>query len=168
MNGVSKDRRFGVCLKLLEGKPTIQLPLPLPYKQDLLIPSKTWEMNFILLLLKWQIVYMHKWMFFIFIYQGRKTFPWDQQQFGGKFFTCDLVIEKATAGCVKTHCIDGITCKLWRCPRSYWWHWHVMICSVNLPIQIRNETPELKRGVAKAVFDLYDVVTHDLLPSNLR
>lgn len=43
-----------------------------------------------------------------------------------------------------------------------------MICSVNLPIQIRNETPELKRGVAKAVFDLYDVVTHDLLPPNLR
>ncbi|XP_068634434.1 callose synthase 10 [Aristolochia californica] len=33
---------------------------------------------------------------------------------------------------------------------------------------IRNETPELARGVAKAVFDLYDVVTHDLLSSNLR
>ncbi|XP_077236924.1 glucan synthase-like 8 [Tasmannia lanceolata] len=33
---------------------------------------------------------------------------------------------------------------------------------------IRNETPELARGVAKAVYDLYDVVTHDLLSSNLR
>ncbi|KAH0461335.1 hypothetical protein IEQ34_008910 [Dendrobium chrysotoxum] len=31
----------------------------------------------------------------------------------------------------------------------------------------RNETPELARGAAKAVYDLYDVVTHDFLTSNL-
>uniref|UniRef100_A0A2P2MBL0 1,3-beta-glucan synthase n=1 Tax=Rhizophora mucronata TaxID=61149 RepID=A0A2P2MBL0_RHIMU len=33
---------------------------------------------------------------------------------------------------------------------------------------IRNETPELAKGAAKAVFDLYEVVTHDLLSSDLR
>ncbi|KAG5537092.1 hypothetical protein RHGRI_024510 [Rhododendron griersonianum] len=32
----------------------------------------------------------------------------------------------------------------------------------------RNETPELARGAAKAVYDLYEVVTHDLLSSDLR
>lgn len=32
----------------------------------------------------------------------------------------------------------------------------------------RNETPELLRGAAKAVYDLYEVVTHDLLSSDLR
>lgn len=32
----------------------------------------------------------------------------------------------------------------------------------------RNETPELARGAAKAVFELYEVVTHDLLSSDLR
>ncbi|XP_020675367.1 callose synthase 10 isoform X2 [Dendrobium catenatum] len=31
----------------------------------------------------------------------------------------------------------------------------------------RNETPELARGAAKAVYDLYDVVTHDFLTPNL-
>ncbi|XP_058086685.1 callose synthase 10 isoform X2 [Magnolia sinica] len=33
---------------------------------------------------------------------------------------------------------------------------------------VRNETSELARGVAKAVFDLYEVVTHDFLSPNLR
>nr|XP_016453232.1 PREDICTED: callose synthase 10-like [Nicotiana tabacum] len=33
---------------------------------------------------------------------------------------------------------------------------------------IRNETPELSRGAAKALYDLYEVVTHDLLSSDLR
>ncbi|XP_006351455.1 callose synthase 10 [Solanum tuberosum] len=33
---------------------------------------------------------------------------------------------------------------------------------------IRNETPELSKGAAKAMYDLYDVVTHDLLSSDLR
>ncbi|KAJ6805753.1 callose synthase 10-like [Iris pallida] len=33
---------------------------------------------------------------------------------------------------------------------------------------IRNETPELARGASKAVFELYDVITHELLTSNLR
>ncbi|XP_043723776.1 callose synthase 10 isoform X2 [Telopea speciosissima] len=32
----------------------------------------------------------------------------------------------------------------------------------------RNETPELARGAAKAVYDLYEVVTHDLLSPDLR
>lgn len=32
----------------------------------------------------------------------------------------------------------------------------------------RNETPVLARGAAKAVYDLYEVVTHDLLSSDLR
>lgn len=34
--------------------------------------------------------------------------------------------------------------------------------------QIRNKTPDLARGAAKAVLDLYEVVTHDLLSSDLR
>lgn len=33
---------------------------------------------------------------------------------------------------------------------------------------IRNETPDLAKGAAKALFDLYEVVTHDLLSSDLR
>nr|DAD30693.1 TPA_asm: hypothetical protein HUJ06_009544 [Nelumbo nucifera] len=33
---------------------------------------------------------------------------------------------------------------------------------------IRNETPELSRGAAKAVYDVYEVVTHELLSSDLR
>ncbi|XP_009791092.1 callose synthase 10 isoform X2 [Nicotiana tabacum] len=33
---------------------------------------------------------------------------------------------------------------------------------------IRNETPELSKGAAKAMYDLYEVVTHDLLSSDLR
>ncbi|GKV00612.1 hypothetical protein SLEP1_g13279 [Rubroshorea leprosula] len=33
---------------------------------------------------------------------------------------------------------------------------------------IRNETPDLVRGAAKAVYDLYEVVTHDLLSPDLR
>ncbi|XP_072977021.1 callose synthase 10 isoform X1 [Typha angustifolia] len=33
---------------------------------------------------------------------------------------------------------------------------------------IRNETPELAKGVSKAIYDVYDVVTHDLLTSQLR
>ncbi|KAK6920584.1 Glycosyl transferase, family 48 [Dillenia turbinata] len=33
---------------------------------------------------------------------------------------------------------------------------------------IRNETPDLAKGAAKAVYDFYDVVTHDLLSSDLR
>lgn len=37
-----------------------------------------------------------------------------------------------------------------------------------VPLQIRNETPELSRGAAKALYDLYEVVTHDLLSSDLR
>ncbi|KAF5206729.1 Callose synthase [Thalictrum thalictroides] len=32
----------------------------------------------------------------------------------------------------------------------------------------RNETPELARGAAKAVYELYEVVTHELLSSDLR
>ncbi|XP_048137131.1 callose synthase 10 isoform X2 [Rhodamnia argentea] len=32
----------------------------------------------------------------------------------------------------------------------------------------RNETPELANGAAKAIYDLYEVVTHDLLSSDLR
>ncbi|XP_056174937.1 callose synthase 10 [Syzygium oleosum] len=32
----------------------------------------------------------------------------------------------------------------------------------------RNETPELARGAAKAIYELYEVVTHDLLSSDLR
>lgn len=34
--------------------------------------------------------------------------------------------------------------------------------------QIRNETPDLAKGAAKALFQLYEVVTHDLLSSDLR
>ncbi|CAK7336614.1 unnamed protein product [Dovyalis caffra] len=34
--------------------------------------------------------------------------------------------------------------------------------------QIRNETPELAKGAAKAVYDVYEAVTHDLLSSDLR
>ncbi|CAM8922119.1 unnamed protein product [Rhodiola kirilowii] len=33
---------------------------------------------------------------------------------------------------------------------------------------IRNETPDLAKGVAKSVYDFYDVVTHDLLSNDLR
>ncbi|XP_024025005.1 callose synthase 10 isoform X1 [Morus notabilis] len=33
---------------------------------------------------------------------------------------------------------------------------------------LRNEDPELAKGAAKALFDLYEVVTHDLLSSDLR
>ncbi|CAI9112991.1 OLC1v1013507C1 [Oldenlandia corymbosa var. corymbosa] len=33
---------------------------------------------------------------------------------------------------------------------------------------IRNETPELAKGAAKAIFDLYEVVTHELLSTDLR
>ncbi|CAA6653832.1 unnamed protein product [Spirodela intermedia] len=33
---------------------------------------------------------------------------------------------------------------------------------------VRNESPDLARGVPKAVFDLYDVITHELLTANLR
>lgn len=33
--------------------------------------------------------------------------------------------------------------------------------------QIRND-PELAKGAAKAVYELYDVVTHDLVSSDLR
>lgn len=41
--------------------------------------------------------------------------------------------------------------------------------SINFKMcQIRNETPELAKGAAKAVYDLYEVVTHDLLSSDLR
>ncbi|KAF7135954.1 hypothetical protein RHSIM_Rhsim08G0183600 [Rhododendron simsii] len=41
--------------------------------------------------------------------------------------------------------------------------------SINLlTVATRNETPELARGAAKAVYDLYEVVTHDLLSSDLR
>ncbi|KAF3620081.1 hypothetical protein FXO38_29686 [Capsicum annuum] len=34
--------------------------------------------------------------------------------------------------------------------------------------QIRNETPELSKGAAKAMYDLYEVVSDDLLSSDLR
>lgn len=34
--------------------------------------------------------------------------------------------------------------------------------------QIRNETPDLAKGAAKAMFDFYEVVTHDLLSHDLR
>lgn len=37
-----------------------------------------------------------------------------------------------------------------------------------LPFQTRNETPELAKGATKALFDFYDVVTHELLSSDLR
>uniref|UniRef100_A0A7N0RAG3 1,3-beta-glucan synthase n=1 Tax=Kalanchoe fedtschenkoi TaxID=63787 RepID=A0A7N0RAG3_KALFE len=33
---------------------------------------------------------------------------------------------------------------------------------------IRNETPDLAKGVAKSIFDFYEVVTHDLLSDDLR
>lgn len=33
---------------------------------------------------------------------------------------------------------------------------------------IRNESPELAKGAAKAIFELYEVVTHDLLSADLR
>lgn len=36
------------------------------------------------------------------------------------------------------------------------------------PVQIRDETPGRAVGVSKAVSELYDVITHDLLTSNLR
>lgn len=35
-------------------------------------------------------------------------------------------------------------------------------------LQVRNESPDLARGVPKAVFDLYDVITDELLTNNLR
>lgn len=35
-------------------------------------------------------------------------------------------------------------------------------------IQTRDPTPELTKGAAKAVYDFYDVVTHELLSSDLR
>ncbi|XP_038685506.1 callose synthase 10 isoform X2 [Tripterygium wilfordii] len=35
-------------------------------------------------------------------------------------------------------------------------------------LMIRNETPELAKGAAKAVYELYEVVTHDLLSTDLR
>ena len=35
-------------------------------------------------------------------------------------------------------------------------------------MQIRDETPELAIGASKAAHELYDVVTHDFLTSNLR
>lgn len=38
----------------------------------------------------------------------------------------------------------------------------------SLVSQIQNETPELANGAAKAVFAVYDAVTHDLLSSDLR
>lgn len=34
--------------------------------------------------------------------------------------------------------------------------------------QIWNETPERAKGAAQAVFELYEVVTHDLLSPDLR
>ncbi|XP_008788670.2 callose synthase 10 isoform X2 [Phoenix dactylifera] len=33
---------------------------------------------------------------------------------------------------------------------------------------IRNETPDLAKGASRAMYDLYDVITHDLLTPNLR
>ncbi|EFH57733.1 hypothetical protein ARALYDRAFT_482666 [Arabidopsis lyrata subsp. lyrata] len=35
-------------------------------------------------------------------------------------------------------------------------------------LKIRNETPDLAKGAAKAMFDFYEVVTHDLLSHDLR
>lgn len=35
-------------------------------------------------------------------------------------------------------------------------------------VQIRNETPELAKGAAKALFDLYEVVSDELLSTDLR
>lgn len=34
--------------------------------------------------------------------------------------------------------------------------------------QTQNESPELARGAAKAMYDLYEVVTHELLSPSLR
>lgn len=34
--------------------------------------------------------------------------------------------------------------------------------------QIRNETPQLPKGAAEALYDLYEVVTHEFLSSDLR
>lgn len=34
--------------------------------------------------------------------------------------------------------------------------------------QIRQETPDLAKGAAKAMFDFYEVVTHELLSHDLR
>ena len=43
------------------------------------------------------------------------------------------------------------------------------ICTNNkIPFQIRNETPELAIGAAESVREIYEVVTHHLLTSNLR
>lgn len=41
----------------------------------------------------------------------------------------------------------------------------VIICIL---CQTQKETPGLAKGAANAVFDLYDVVTHELLSSDLR
>ena len=42
-----------------------------------------------------------------------------------------------------------------------------MSCHYNF-CQIRPETDVLAKGAAKAVFDLYEAVTHDLLSADLR
>ncbi|KVI06253.1 Glycosyl transferase, family 48, partial [Cynara cardunculus var. scolymus] len=42
------------------------------------------------------------------------------------------------------------------------------IFASKLLYQIMNETPELAKGAAKAVYELYEVVTHELLSSDLR
>lgn len=44
----------------------------------------------------------------------------------------------------------------------------IYVCMCVDLCQLRNEDPGLAKGAAKAVFELYEVVTHDLLSSDLR
>ena len=44
----------------------------------------------------------------------------------------------------------------------------LLIFASKFPYQIMDETPELAKGAAKAVFELYHVVNHSLLSSELR
>lgn len=40
--------------------------------------------------------------------------------------------------------------------------------NVEILFQSRNKTPELEKGAPKAMYELYEVVTHDLLAPGLR
>lgn len=48
-----------------------------------------------------------------------------------------------------------------------WWLL-VIIFILTSDLYQRNESPEIARGAAKALYDLYEVVTHELLSSDLR
>lgn len=45
---------------------------------------------------------------------------------------------------------------------------NLVLMEMNCIYQIWNETDERAKGAAKALYEIYEVVTHDLLSSDLR